>query len=87
MTVNCRHPHNRTQLAHSEKTLDELTVLVREKLTELGASTVRFVIRLVPYDESNWRITTATLRQDEQAAVTAVSFELRSQYDLRIEDR
>jgi hypothetical protein len=72
-----------------EKSLDELTVLVREKLTELGASSVRFTIRPLPYEAPNWQIDTAPplrrLRQDEQAALTAVSFELRSRYDLRVD--
>jgi hypothetical protein len=76
-----------SQSASAERTLDELTVLVSEKLTELGAGIVRFAIRSLPYEEPNWRIDTARLRQDEQAAVAAVSFELRSQYDLQMEDR
>ena len=71
------------------KTLDELTTLVREKLMELGASGVRFTIRPLPYEAPNWHIDTVTplrrLRQDEQAALTAVSFELRSRYDLQVD--
>jgi hypothetical protein len=71
------------------KTLDELTTLVREKLAELGASAVRFTIRPLPYEAPNWHIDTVTpmrrLRQDEQAALTAVSFELRSRYDLQVD--
>ena len=87
VSVNSRRPHNQPKSAGSEETLDELTVLVREKLAALGASAVRFAIRSVPYEEPNWRIDTARLRQDEQTAVIAVSFELRSQYDLRMVDR
>ena len=71
------------------KTLDGLTNLVREKLVELGASGVRFTIRPLPYEVPNWHIDTATplkrLRQDEQAAFTAVSFELRSRFDLHLD--
>ena len=71
------------------KTLDELTTLVRAKLVELGASGVHFTIRPMPYEAPNWHIDTATpmrrLRQDEQAALTAVSFELRSRYDLHVD--
>jgi hypothetical protein len=72
------------------KTFDELTTLVREKLAELGASSVRFTIRPLPYDAPNWHIDIVTplrrLRQDEKAALTAVSFELRSRFDLQVED-
>jgi hypothetical protein len=61
---------------------------VREKLMELGASSVRFTIRPLPYEAPNWHIDTVPpvrrLRQEEQAALTAVSFELRSRYDLQI---
>jgi hypothetical protein len=71
------------------KTLDELTTLVRDKLVELGASGVRFTIRPLPYEAPNWHIDTVTplrrLRQDEQAALTAVSFELRSRFDLHLD--
>ena len=70
-------------------TLDELTNLVREKLVELGASSVHFTIRPLPFEAPNWHIDTVTplrrLRQDEQAALTAVSFELRSRYDLHVD--
>jgi hypothetical protein len=76
-----------SQSAQAERAPDELTILVREKLIELGASSVRFTIRSVPYEEPNWRIDTARLRRDEQLAVTAVSVELGSQYDLGLDDR
>jgi hypothetical protein len=60
---------------------------VRQKLVELGAS-VRFSIQPLPYEALNWHIDTAIpmrrLRQDEQAALTAVSFELRIRYDLHV---
>ena len=71
------------------KTLDELTALVREKLVELGASGVRFTIRPLPLEVPNWHIDTTPpmrrLRLDEQAALAAISFELRSRYDLQME--
>jgi hypothetical protein len=71
------------------KTLDELTTLVREKLMELGASSVRFTIRPLPCEAPNWHIDTVPpvrrLRQDEQAALTAVGFELRSRYDSHLD--
>ena len=77
-------------MAQIMKTLDELTSLVREKLVELGASGVRFTIRPLPYEAPNWHIDTVMplrrLRQDEQAALTAVSLELRSRYDLQVDD-
>ena len=44
---------------------------------------MHFKIRPLPYEAPNWQIDTVRrLRQDEQAALTAVSFELRSRYDL-----
>jgi hypothetical protein len=76
-------------MTQTMKTLDELTTLVREKLVELGASGVQFTIRPLPYEAPNWHIDTTPplkrLRQDEQAALTAVSFELRSRYDLQMD--
>ena len=76
-------------MTQTMKTLDELTTLVREKLVELGASGVHFTIRPLPYEAPNWRIDTIPplkrLRQDEQAALTAVSFELRSRCDLHVD--
>jgi hypothetical protein len=85
--VTSRRPHNHSKMVHAQKTLDELTVLVSEKLTKLDAGAVRFSIRSLPYEEPNWRIRTARLRPNEQAVVTAVSFELRSRYDLQMEER
>jgi hypothetical protein len=68
------------------KTIDELTTLVRQELDELGGSAVRFTIRPLPYEGPNWVIDTEQplrkLRRDEQAAVSAASFELRSKYYL-----
>jgi hypothetical protein len=68
------------------KTIDELTTLVRRELDELGASAVRFAIRPLPYEGPNWYIETELpfrkLRRDEQAAVSAASFDLRSRYYL-----
>jgi hypothetical protein len=66
-----------------------LTALVRAKLVELGASGVRFTIRPLPYEAPNWCVDTVSplrrLRQDEQAALAAVSFELRSKFDLQVD--
>jgi hypothetical protein len=68
------------------KTIDELTTLVRRELDELGGRAVRFTIRPLPYKGPNWYIDTdpplRKLRRDEQAAVSAASFELRSRYYL-----
>jgi hypothetical protein len=54
-----------------------------------SGSGVRFSIRPLPYEAPNWHIDTSPplkrLRQDEQAALTAVSFELRSRYDLHLD--
>jgi hypothetical protein len=76
-------------MTQSLKTLDELTSLVREKLVELGASSVRFTIQPLPYDAPNWHIDTTPpltrLRPHEQAALTAVSSELRSRFDLHLD--
>jgi hypothetical protein len=73
------------------KPLDELTALVRKRLVEFGASGVRFTIRPLPYEAPNWCIDTEPplrrLRQGEQSALTAVSFELRSRYDLQVGGR
>jgi hypothetical protein len=64
----------------------ELTTLVRRELDELGASGVRFTIRPLPQAGPNWYIETELpfkkLRRDEQAAVSAASFDLRSKYYL-----
>jgi hypothetical protein len=59
---------------------------VRKEFDELGGSGVRFTIRALPYEGPNWYIDTdpplKKLRRDEQAAVSAASFELRSKYYL-----
>jgi hypothetical protein len=72
------------------KTIEELTTLVRQELDELGGSAVRFIIRPLPYGGPNWYIETdrpfRKLRRDEQAAVSAASFDLRSKYYLRAGD-
>ena len=72
------------------KTIEELTTLVRRELDELGASGVRFAIRQLPYEGPNWYIETELpfkkLRRDEQAAVSAASFDLRSKYYLQSGD-
>jgi hypothetical protein len=43
----------------------------------------------LPYEAPNWHIDTTPplrrLRQEEQAALTAVTFELRSRYDLQMD--
>jgi hypothetical protein len=72
------------------KTIEELTTLVGQELEELGASAVRFIIRPLPYGGPNWYIETdlpfRKLRRDEQAAVSAASFDLRSKYYLLTSD-
>ena len=72
------------------KTIEELTMLVRQELDELGATGVRFAIRPLPYEGPNWYIETELpfkkLRRDEQAAVSVASFDLRSRYYLQSGD-
>jgi hypothetical protein len=79
-------PMRYTTQVWTGKTIDELTTLVRQELDELGGSAVRFAIRPLPYEEPNWYIETELPfrkpRRDEQAAVSAASFELRSKYYL-----
>jgi hypothetical protein len=61
----------------------------RRARRRVGASAVHFTVRPLPYEAPNWHIDTTPpltrLRQDEQAALTSVSFELQSRYDLQLD--